>query len=341
MTLPRFGVLIPWGLVVLAALSLDGALRGRIRPLVARLVPAGLVGVVALSAAPWNLQPPSIALVVLSFAGALGVALFHRRAVVPMLVAGEAALLAIGINPVADATDRLPHPPLVERLQVLNQQNPARIIGLARAFPPNLAMRYGLRDLRASDPLRPKPFARLMGVLGEPRTILGGPLRYAPPGLCGAWGVKYAVTRPRKKLEGWQDVYSDSDGIIWSNPQVLPEVRVVGSVVPEPEDSQGSLKLVDGFDFEHTALVALPAPLIFATKTTLEMGFRTPTGLEATVECNGPCLLVVAQPWAPGWQATVDGKAAKVVISNIAGMGVVAPEGRHSVQLSYHPWAWW
>lgn len=340
MTLARFGVLIPWGLVVLAALALDGALRGRIRSLGVRLVPAAVLGIVALTTTPWHLQPLSIVLVILSIAGALAVAFLQQRAVVPLLVAGELALLALGINPVADPADRLPKPALIEQLQALDQQEPGRIIGLTRALPPNLAMRYGLRDFRASDPLRPKSFARLMGVLGEPKTVLGGPLQYAPTGLCGGWGVRYAVTRPKKTLTGWQEVYSDSDGIIWSNPQFLSEVRVVGHTTPEPEDPQGLVKMIESVDFEFSALVPAGAPKISATKTVLELGRRTPSRLEAVVECNGPCLLVVAQPWAPGWRATVDSSPAKTVVTNIAGLGVAVPVGRHEIELSYHPWAW-
>ncbi len=340
MTLARFGVLIPWGLIVLATLSLDGALRGRIRPIAARLVPAGIVGIVALAAEPWHLQPASIALVVLSITGALGVVLVQRRALVPLLVAGEAALLAIGINPVADPADRLPHPPLIERLQALNQHNPARIIGLAGALTPNLAMRYGLRDIRASDPLRPKPFARLMGVLGEPKTILGGALHNAPPGLCGAWGVRYAVTRRGKKIVGWNQVYSDGDGMIWSNPQILPEVRVVGSVEIEPEDPRQLTTMMENLDFEFSALVPKGTPPISATQTILEVESRTPSRLQAVVECNGPCLLVLAQPWAPGWQATIDSRRVETFLTNIAGLGAVVPRGRHEVQLEYHPWEW-
>ena len=38
MTVPRFGVLIPWGLIVVSVLALDGALRGRVRPLAFRLL---------------------------------------------------------------------------------------------------------------------------------------------------------------------------------------------------------------------------------------------------------------------------------------------------------------
>ncbi|RLE35515.1 MAG: hypothetical protein DRJ61_03125 [Acidobacteria bacterium] len=340
MTLPRFGVLIPWGLVVLAALALDGALRGRIRSLGVRLVPAAIIGIIALTTAPWHLQPSSIALVILSVIGALAVAFLQRRAVVPLLVAGELALLALGINPVAHSTDRLPKPALIERLQALDQQQPGRIIGMAGALPSNLAMRYGLRDLRASDPLRPKSFARLMGVLGEPKTILGGALWHAPANLCGAWGVGYAVTRPGKKLEGWHQTYSDADGIIWSNPQLLPEVRVVGHAIPEPENPLKLVTMIESVDFEFSTLVPIGTPQISATTMVLELGRRTSSRLEAVVECNGPCLLVLAQPWAPGWRATVDSRPTETVLTNIAGLGVAVPEGRHEIELSYHPWAW-
>lgn len=340
MTLPRFGVLIPWGLVVLAALALDGALRGGVRPIAVRLAPVGILGIVALGVAPWSLAPADFALVVLSVGVAIVVALMRLRVWMPALVAFELALLAVGINPVADSADRLPKPPLVERLQDLDQHHPGRIIGLGGAFPPNLAMRYGLRDLRASDPLRPVPFARLMGVLGEPKTILGGALQKAPAGLCGAWGVRYAVTTGGTRLEGWRQVYSGPDGKIWSNPQVLSEVRVVGSVIREPEDPVALRTMAASFDFEYSALVTDGTPPVSATKTVLEMGRRTPTLVEAVAECDGPCLLVVAQPWAPGWTAAVDSRPAEVVVTNIAGLGVAVPGGRHEIELSYHPWKW-
>ena len=132
---------------------------------------------------------------------------------VPLLVGVELALLAVGINPVASASDRLPRPPLLERLIALEAGNPCRIMGIDGSLMPNIASRYGLRDLRASDPLRPLPFARLMGVFGEPPTILGGPLRRAPVGLMrslgrgprrdeagtGPAGLEKSLLRPRRR----------------------------------------------------------------------------------------------------------------------------------------------
>ena len=340
MTIPRFGVLIPWGLVVLAALSLDGALRGRPRSVPIRLVPAILIFGVALWSAPWQLDLRDLGLVVLSVLAALAVALLRPRRALVLVAVVELALLAVGINPVAAAADRLPRPELLDRLVGLEAAAPSRVIGIDGALRPNLASRYGLRDLRAADPLRPRPFVRLMGVLGEPPTVLGGPLRRAPAGLCGAWGVGWAVTPPGAELTGWRREYGDRNGVIWSNPLLLSEVRVVGRTVAEPADPQALLRAAEAVDFATEALVARGAPSASATSTAVDVDERTPSSLRASVACDGPCLLVLAQPWAPGWQAAVDGRPTQLVLANIAGLGVWVPAGRHSVVLDYRPWQW-
>jgi hypothetical protein len=341
MTLPRFGVLIPWGVTVIAALALDGAVRGHIRPFAVRLVPAGVVAIIAFSAAVWSLASVDAVLVMMSVLMAVAVGFSPTWRLAPVLVVIELASLAIGINPVAVAADRLPRPPLIERLVSLESADPCRIAGVGKILSPNLGSRYGLRDLRASDPLRPAPFARLMGVLGEPATILGGPLKRLPAGLCGAWGVGLAVTPPRSELPGWRREYADRDGIIWSNPRLVPEVRVVGRVIAEPEAKLSLLELAETIDFEGTALVGPGAEMVHADDVSLELWRRTPTLIEASAECDGPCLVLVAQPWAPGWRAVVEGVPTPLVRTNIAGLGAVVPVGRHSIVFEYRPWAWW
>jgi hypothetical protein len=71
MTLPRFGMLVAWGLAVWAALAVDGALRGRIRGPAWRLAMAAVVAAVALSGMPWRLVPVDLGLVLLTIVGAV------------------------------------------------------------------------------------------------------------------------------------------------------------------------------------------------------------------------------------------------------------------------------
>jgi hypothetical protein len=139
---------------------------------------------------------------------------------------------------------------------------------------------------------------------------------------------------------GWRREYGDRDGVIWSNPLLLSEVRVVGRTVAEPADPQALLRAAEAVDFATEALVARGAPSASATSTAVDVDERTPSSLRASVACDGPCLLVLAQPWAPGWQAAVDGRPTQLVLANIAGLGVWVPAGRHSVVLDYRPWQW-
>ena len=83
-----------------------------------------------------------------------------------------------------------------------------------------------------------------------------------------------------------------------------------------------------------------PTPTVEASRMTIAQLQAEPSRITAEVICDGPCLLVVARPWAPGWKATVDHQATALVRANLAGIGTVVPPGRHQVTLHYNPWAW-
>jgi len=342
MTLPRFAALAPWGLSLLAALSMDGLGRRLAR---ARVWPWLVVGgllVVAVASRPWRLAAADTLMVALTVvaAGVAATVLGRYRLPVLLLAAGELALYAIGINPVADARDRLPSPPLVTRLMELQDRDPGRVLGVDGRLPANMASRYGLEDFRAYDPVRPWPFAEMMARLGEREPILGGPILRAPAGLCGAWSVRYLVTPTDVAAAGWTRVWGDGSGTIWSNPRWLPEVRVVGRVRPTADGPDLWTLDLDEMDFEREALVPEGAQAVLAESARMVEAVFDATVVGATVDCDGPCLLVVARPWAPGWRARVDGSPVPVVRTNLAGLGAVSPAGRHTIELVYQPWTW-
>jgi hypothetical protein len=337
MTLPRFAALVPWGLAACAALSFDGALHGRLRSAVWRWSPAVLLAGAAVLFKPWQLAPTDLFLVIVTVVSAAAAALLVRRpSVVTWLVVVELAGYAAGINPVAATADRLPRPELLERLVEVQSAEGGRVMGVDGVLPANLAGRYGLADLRAYDPLRPQPYAAMLRELGQTDPVLGGPLEIAPPKLCGAWSVRFLMAGPDRTVDGWEPVWRGREGTLWRNPAWLPEVRVVGRT-----ETGGWDQLLSGaVDLALVAVVPEGSPNVDADRVGLQLDTITGSKIEVVSDCDGPCLVLAARPWAPGWSAAVDGEPAPLVLANLAGLGVVAPPGRHRVVLDYNPWRW-
>ena len=340
MTLPRFAILVPWALSLLAAMSLDGLGRGLKRSRLWPVLAVVVIAAVAVTGRPWQLATADTVLVGLTVATAATAAfsLTRRRGLV-LLAAGELALYAVGVNPVADASDRLPQPPLMVELSELVDRDPGRILGLGGVVPPNIAGRFGIGDLRAYDPVRPTYYAEMMARFGESRPVLGGPLRRAPVGLCGGWSVRFLVTSAGARPAGWVRVWSDRSGAIWSNPRWLPEVRLVGRAESLSEERGWRVLLSDRLDLGVEAVLPEGAPRVSAAEVNLLDVAADSSRVRATVLCDGPCLLVVARPWDPGWRARVDGEPADVERANLAGLGIVSPAGEHAVELVYRPWS--
>ncbi len=337
MTLARFAALVPWGLAVWAALAADGILRGRRRQWGWMVAPAGSL-VLALLSRPMQLGAADHALVLLTVAAAAAApVLISRPGLAAFAVAAELALYAIGINPVASAADRLPSAEVVERLISFQQAEGGRVMGLGGVFPANLAGRYGMEDLRAYDPLRPAPLARLFSTLGAADPVLGGAVRRAPAGLCGWWSVRFLMAPKEASVPGWTRIWRGRGGSLWKNPGWLPEMGVVGRTVFGDWDL-----LTDGtVDFATTAVLPEGGYVaVGASSPGLEIIDIQGDRARARVECDGPCLVTLARPWAPGWRTTIDGAAAALERANLAGLGVVVPAGGHEVEFTYHPWRW-
>jgi hypothetical protein len=342
MTLPRFAALIPWALALLAALSVDALERTPVRRWYASwgiLAGCGLLAAI-------ELPPPAadrmlVGVSVLAAAAAAVLVQLRSVRALPTLVAVELAVLAVGINPPAAHRDRVPDLPVLHRLVDRAERRPGRVAGVEGALRANVAGRYGLEDLRAFDPVRPLPLARLHAVLGADDPVLPGPLRHAPPRLLGAWSVRYLLAPIGWAApSGWQPVDIGSGVQVLSNAFWQPEVRVVGRAARRT-DAELIAELARDPGWLARAAAVPPGAVqeIAASRVELELAAEpTAHRVAAQVTCDGPCLLVAARSWTPGWSATVDGRSVELVRANLAGLGVRVPPGQHQVELVYHPY---
>lgn len=92
-----------------------------------------------------------------------------------------------------------------------------------------------------------------------------------------------------------------------------------------------------GLPLERIAVVDRPLDLVEGTPGRAAITFERPGELDVAVETPTKQLLVVADSFHAGWQATVDERTAPVVRANGDFLGVVVPAGRHDVALRFRP----
>ncbi len=231
------------------------------------------------------------------------------------LAAAELILAARGVHAVTPKSDLALTTPLLDRLR--SDADVFRILPLHTFLPPNSATALGLDDLRGYDALAPASWRRTRSTIG----------RFAPtatvtdaiepwdlrPGGAGLdfWNVKYLLLHPQFAFGARElndrlgldlsEVYSGPDGRILRNRRCLPRARLEGA--------PGKVSVVE----------------------------RVPSRWTIDVTAEAPGRLAVANPFFPGWMATVDGR--RTPLAARPGEAIVVPidAGPHRVVLAYRP----
>ena len=132
------------------------------------------------------------------------------------------------------------------------------------------------------------------------------------------------------------------DLVAFENPSRVPRAYVTYRVLPAP-DTSALLEAVSRPDFDPLAASyaedppLLPAANAPARGAAADIALDEERAVEVDAALNAPGLVVLADTFYPGWQATVDGAPARIVAVNHLFRGVAAPAGRHRVRFEYHP----
>ncbi len=160
-------------------------------------------------------------------------------------------------------------------------------------------------------------------------------------------GAHAALTMPADGR--FQRVHS-GDVKVYENLEPLPRAFVVGQAVVAPDDA-AALDVMADRSFEPSEQVVLLAGDLAAAGlqeqaaqlaspaagSPVQPVEYQPEQVTLDVTLDAPGVLVLADTWYPGWQASVDGAPAALLRANYMFRGVLLSAGQHRVQLEFRP----
>jgi hypothetical protein len=271
--------------------------------------------------------------------------------------------VGVGLNPAIDEDDA--RQPATGAIEYLQERRPARFVGASRAgqqgllpLEPNVAMRYGLYDVRGYVLPTERRMFRLWrrGIAGDPRcyyffcTLLPGAGAPALRAL-GLLGVSDLMQNrgdaPRSDLPL---AYAGPDARIYRNPHALPRSFLVDRQrVVAGGDAALAAVTSPAFAARDVAIAerriagiadAAAAPAAAGPAGTSRIERYEPERVVLRAQARRPSLLVLSDTWYPGWKADVDGRDAPVERVDYVLRGVRVPAGAHRVELRYEPLSW-
>ena len=242
----------------------------------------------------------------------------------------------------------------------------ARVFGFDRKLYPNIAGVFGIEDIRSLDGLHLRRYATYVGTFVapfvdrftgdgmKPDQIKANPMfdlmgaRYVLTGPASAEGLNASGQYRPVGTAGGVSVFENADRI--ARAFTVQDVHTVGGMAAASAYLKGlghavadGTTRVDRFDPGRQAVVESSAPLAFdpqpvaGTSRPARISSYGPDGVVVEVAPGPRSLLVLTDTYAPGWEATVNGRPAAVLATDVAFRGVALGSDASRVVFRYRP----
>ncbi|MFT4039456.1 MAG: YfhO family protein, partial [Thermomicrobiales bacterium] len=140
-------------------------------------------------------------------------------------------------------------------------------------------------------------------------------------------------------------LYRDDNVLVIENPEALPRAWIVHEAQTLPDEQILPALASGSVDPRQTALLETTAPTLAqppdAGAEAASYHRLSPEAFAVAATAASDGLLVTSEIWDPGWQATIDGRAAPVLRANSIFMTLALPPGEHTVEFRYVPPYFW
>jgi len=171
------------------------------------------------------------------------------------------------------------------------------------------------------------------------RTLLETHLQYR---LSQLFNVRYLIGTSDDGGPGVKLVATYGDLRVFERQYSLPRAWAVRDVRVAASDDQDLDMTLHVPEPGATAVVRQPLALPIQGPSLPRDQHETwtsyqPTDRELDVMVTDDALLVVSEPWYPGWEATLDGRPAPIIQTDYAFQGIEIPAGTHHVVFRFRP----
>ncbi len=132
---------------------------------------------------------------------------------------------------------------------------------------------------------------------------------------------------------------------IYENTAALPRAYVVHSTLTIPDEDQ-AIALLGSRSFNYSQTIILDRPLSpnlpgksnpSSEASRVNISSYGNDDIVLTAEMADEGLVVLSDPYYPGWVATVDGREAPILRANVHYRAVRVPQGHHEISFVYRP----
>ncbi|MBN1878556.1 YfhO family protein [bacterium] len=270
-----------------------------------------------------------------------------------LLVIIDLLYFGYGFNPVT-ASNFPEHWPLSKPF-VQVHSDPFRVLPIGKTYPPHICAMMNMHDIRGNDALTPQItddfIACIEPDVRSPFTLPALRLMYLnnwTSPLLNALNVRYILfpaTETQSIPEGLQPVRTSGGVHIFRNPNCMPRAFCVShwKVVAEDQAVLEALRSPD-VDLTVTAYLtdceSVPSSSSGGSQTAAAVTGYDNHEVNVATSTDSNSLLVLADTFFPGWQATVDEKPVECLRVNHMMRGVFLDSGNHTVRFKYCPVSW-
>lgn len=272
----------------------------------------------------------------------------HLRRHLPLLL-----VTLTGVELIAHGRALLPHqtidrayPPATPAIKELARlQADSRVVaGPLPTLHPNVASRFGVRDLRGRGLPVPRRTVAAWEALGQPaddNLALFDPESPQVERFLAFGGVQALLTPAPVNIPGTKATYIGTDGFVYAVAEPTHRATLVSTWVPVADEAEAT-KVLSSADLEtlrNAAIIETERKPHVASTTArpAQIAIAGTNRVAINLPPHSGGFLLLRDTYASGWHAKVDGRPARIVPANVSQRAVEVPPGARTVEFRYWP----